>query len=117
MSLTLSAVPCPQALHTSTEHPVLSLESPITLVWFCIPSLNYGRHEYSRLVRRRKALKLRILVVVSSLKVLATVTVILEALRLEVSLDVFSRIARGNSSGIASRHCWLANSAAIFSSL
>lgn len=87
------------------------------LVWLSIASLSHMRHKYNRLIRMRKTLKHPILVLGSSLKVLVTMNVILEALRLEISLEVFSRTTRGNSSEIISRYCWLASLTAIFSSL
>lgn len=74
------------------------------------------RHKYNRLLRIRKTWKHHTLVT-GSPKVLVTMTAILEALRLKVALEVFSRTARGNYSRIISRHCWLASSTAIFSSL
>ena len=65
----------------------------------------------------RKRLKLHVFVIVGSLKGLVTIAVILEALELIISFDVFSWTPSDNYSGIISRHCWLANSTAIFNSL
>ena len=62
-------------------------------------------------------MKLHVLVIVGSLKGLVTVAVILEALALIISFDVFSRTPSDNYSGIISRHRRLANSTAIFDSL
>lgn len=98
MSLSLHTVPCMQTLHTSTEHPMSSFQTPISLIHF--------RPKYNRLVRMRKTLKLHVLLIVSSLKGLVTIAVILEAPELKIFLDVFSRTASGDYSGIISRHCW-----------
>ena len=105
----LSTLPLNTPCHLS-KHPYI-------WVWLCTPSLIHFRPKYNRPVRMRKTLKLHVLVIVSSLKGLVTIVVILEAPELKISLDVFSRTASGNYSGIISRHCWLANSVAIFNSL
>lgn len=106
----LSTLPLNTLCHLS-KHPYMWM-------WLCTPSLSHIRPKYNRLLRRRKALKLHILLIGSKcLKVLVTIAVILEAPELKVSFDVFSRTTSGNYSGIISRHCWLGNSTAIFNSL
>lgn len=104
--------------------PTLPLNTPCHLskyphiwVWLGTPSSSHFSLKWNRLVRRRKHLKLHVLVIVGSLKGLVTIAVILEALELIISFDVFSRTPSDNYSGSISRYCWLANSTAIFNSL
>lgn len=104
--------------------PTFSLNTPCHLskhphiwVWLDTPFSSHFSLKWNRLVRMRKRLKLHVLVIVGSFKGLVTVAVILEALELIISFDVFSRTPSDNYSGIISRHCWLANSTAIFDSL
>ena len=79
--------------------PTLPLNTPCHLskhphiwVWLGTPSSSHFSLKWNRLVRRRKHLKLHVLVIVGSLKGLVTIAVILEALELIISFDVFSTL-------------------------
>lgn len=93
-------VPCVQTPHACNEYSTPPLQTLVrvglALCCFCV--------QHDTMVKMIKPSELYILVTVCNLNMSVTTAVILEALELEVSSDIFTRTVSGDYFGTMGRH-------------